>query len=127
MATLLDGILERHQGPEPRVVAHDVQAILKTIIKPESDDDGASVSLIAERADVSTRTVYRVLQGKKLVNEVDPQEPQDGPQTHTLSLDLADRLCLAAGRHLLACRLKWPGEPDNITAYVQSHPPLAAV
>ncbi len=123
MATLLDGILERHQGPEPRVVAHDVQAILKTVIRPTQDDTGASVSLIAERARVSTRTVYRVLQGKKFVNEPDPESDEPMPVTDTVSLDLADRLCLACGRHLLACRLKWPGDASNITSYIQERQP----
>lgn len=92
MATLLEGVLEKHEGPEPRVVTEDVQAILRRVIRPGEDDAGDSVSLIAEKANVSTRTVYRVLQAS----------------TETISLDLADRLCLAAGSHLAMCRLKWP-------------------
>lgn len=89
--TLLDGILERHEGEEPKVVTADVQAILRRVIRPGDDDSGASVALIAERSKVSTRTVYRVLQGT----------------TETISLDLADRLCLAAGAHLMQCRMRW--------------------
>lgn len=118
MATLLDGILERHSGPEPRVVAADVQKILRTIIRPGDDEVGASVSLIAERAKVSTRTVYRVLQGKKLVDEPDwDNEEEPGKlTTHTVSLDLGDRLCLACGRHLLVCRLRWPD--GTMTSYM---------
>lgn len=92
MATLLDGILERHEGPEPRVVTSDVRSILRRVIRPGDEDGGASVSLVAERAKVSTRTVYRVLQGT----------------TETISLDLGDRLCLACEAHLLQCRLRWP-------------------
>lgn len=99
MATLLDGILEKHEGPEPRVITVDVQTILRRVIKPGDDDAGYSVSLIAEKANVSTRTVYRVLQAS----------------TETISLDLADRLCLAAGAHLAHCRLKWPD--NRITDY----------
>lgn len=100
MATLHSGIRELHDGPEPRVVAADVQAILRRIIRPDSDEGGRSVALVAERARVSTRTVYRVLQGDK----------------DSIGLDLADRLCLAAGSHLAACRLQWPD--GSITAYV---------
>jgi len=94
MATLLDGILESHEGPEPRVLTEDVQRVLKMIIRP-GHDNGAAVASIASRARVSTRTVYRVL---------NPGESKD-----TISLDLADRLCLACGVHLgSTCRLQWP-------------------
>lgn len=92
MPTPLDGVLEKHEGPEPRVVTLDVQSILRGIIRQGVDDAGESVALVAEKAGVSTRTVYRVLQGT----------------TDTISLDLADRLCLAADSHLTACRLRWP-------------------
>lgn len=91
MSTLLDGVLERHEGPEPRVVTLDVRTVLQEIIRPDDEDSGKSVALIAERAKTSTRTVYRVLQRK------DPD--------HTISLDLADRLCLAAGTNVNACRI----------------------
>lgn len=102
MSTLLDGILETHKGPEPRVVTSDVQSVLRDIIKP-GEDDGAAVALIAERARVSPRTVYRVLKpdAKKL----------------TISLDLADRLCLACGSHIAVCRLAWPD--GTLTSYTQ--------
>ena len=91
MPTPLDGVLEKHEGPEPRVVTADVQSILRVVIQPGVEDSGESVALIAEKAGISTRTVYRVLQGT----------------TDTISLDLADRLCLAADSHLRLCRLMW--------------------
>ena len=100
--TLLDGIEERHDGPEPRVLTADVQAILRRVVRPGDDDAGESVALIAEKAGVSTRTVYRCL-------TPDPDKP-------TIGLDLADRLCLAADSHLTYCRLVWPD--GTITAYV---------
>lgn len=99
MASPLDGITEKHEGPEPRVMTADVTAILRRVIRPGDDDGGESVSLIAEKAHISTRTVYRVLQGT----------------TQTISLDLADRLCLAAESHLAHCRLVWPS--GAITPY----------
>lgn len=105
--TVLDWILESHTGPEPRVLTEDVQAILRGIIRPGDDDSGESVSLIAERAGVSTRTVYRVLN----------PTPRDDGQPPTISMDLADRLCLAADSHLRACRLYWPS--GAVTAYVE--------
>lgn len=101
MPTLLDDVLERHEGPEPRVLTTDVQAILQKVIRPQKDDDGQSVALIAEKARVSTRTVYRVL---------NPDE--DKP---TISLDLADRLCLAADSHITRCSLVWPD--GRVTEY----------
>lgn len=104
MATLLDGITETHEGPEPRVLTEDVQAILQRIIRPGDEDSGESVALIAEKARVSTRTVYRVL---------NPAEAK-----RTISLDLADRLCLAADAHVSVCRLVWPS--GHVTDYVLS-------
>ena len=92
MPTPLDNVLEKHDGPEPRVVTADVQSILRVVIRPGSDEGGESVALIADKAGISTRTVYRVLQGT----------------TDTISLDLADRLCLAADSHLRHCTLRWP-------------------
>jgi hypothetical protein len=90
MPTLLDGVLETHDGPEPRVITEDVQAILRRIIRPGDEDAGASVALIARRARVSTRTVYRVL--------------NPGESKPTIGLDLADRLCIAAGSGVGHCR-----------------------
>jgi hypothetical protein len=75
---------------EPRVLTADVAAILQPIVRPDDEDLGSSVSLIADKASTSTRTVYRVL----------------SRHTETINLDLADRLCLAAGSHLAACRLR---------------------
>lgn len=77
---------------EPRIVTKDVATVLRRVIHPDDPDQGDSVALIAEKADTSTRTVYRVL----------------SHSTETLGLDLADRLCLAAGYHLAECRLAWP-------------------
>jgi hypothetical protein len=108
MSAVLDWVLETHSGPEPRVLTEDVQAILRGIIRPGDDDSGESVSLIAERADVSTRTVYRVLN----------PAPRDDGQPPTISLDLADRLCLAADQHLKSCRLWWPD--GSVTMYTES-------
>jgi hypothetical protein len=105
MSAVLDWILETHQGSEPRVLTEDVQGILRSIIRPGDDDSGESVSLIAERARVSTRTVYRVL---------NPAARDDGAPP-TISLDLADRLCLAADSHLKECRLYWPD--GSVTLY----------
>jgi hypothetical protein len=82
---------------EPRVVTADVSAILRRVVRPDDDDAGDSVKLIAEKAETSTRTVYRVL----------------SISTETISLDLADRLCLAASAHISSCRLSWP--PDGAT------------
>lgn len=96
MATLLDAKLEKHDGPEPRVLSEDVRTILRRVVRPGSDD-GEAVTLIAEKAHVSTRTVYRVL-----AESTETEEPG------TISLDLADRLCLAAESHLRFCRLWWP-------------------
>ena len=106
MATLLDDKLEKHAGPEPRVLTEDVRTILRRVVRPGSDD-GEAVTLIAEKAHVSTRTVYRVLQPPK--DEVRDSEPA------TISLDLADRLCLAAESHLRFCRLYWPS--GEVTDY----------
>lgn len=101
MPSPLDNILESHDGPEPRVLTADVQAVLQTTIKP-GQDDGAAVALIAERAGISTRTVYRVL---------NPEETKE-----TISLDLADRLCVACGVHMSASvRLRW--SDGSITEY----------
>ena len=100
MPTRLDWVLERHEGPEPKVITADVQEILRRVIVPGSDDTGASVALIAEKSAESTRTVYRVLQGT----------------TDTISLDLADRLCLAVGSHIRVCRLQWPD--GTVTSYL---------
>lgn len=90
----LDFIEEKVAGPEPRVLTTDVQAVLRHKIRPDEDDAGESVQLIAEKAGVSTRTVYRVL---------NPNEDK-----RTINLDLADRLCLAADGHLAGCRMVYP-------------------
>lgn len=87
-------------GPEPRVLTEDVRDILQRVVKVNDDaESSASVASIAERAETSTRTVYRVL----------------SLSSETLNIDLADRLVLAANSHLALCRLKWPD--GRITAY----------
>ena len=78
------------------MLTEDVQAILRRVVNP-GRDDGEAVTLIAEKAGVSTRTVYRVL---------NPAPPKDDKPA-TISLDLADRLCLAASAHISACRLMY--------------------
>jgi len=101
--TLLDDVLETHDGPEPRVLTEDVQAVLRAKVRPSDEEgNGAAVALIAERANVSTRTVYRVL---------NPDEAKV-----TISLDLADRLCIAAGSHVATTRLVWPD--GSVTPYL---------
>lgn len=74
------------------MLTEDVQAILRRVIRPELEDDGESVTLIAEKAQTSTRTVYRVL----------------SRTTYSISLDLADRLVLAAECQLFETRLVMP-------------------
>lgn len=104
MATLLDDELEKHDGPEPRVLTVDVQAVLRRRVRPgetHQETTGDPVALIAARARVSSRTVYRCLNPA----EVKP----------TISLDLADRLCVASEAHLSECRLVWPD--GQITSY----------
>jgi hypothetical protein len=104
MASPLDFVQERHEGPEPRVLTEDVQRVLRRVIREGDGDSGGSVASIAARARVSTRTVYRVL------------NPEPGKDS--IALDLADGLVLAAGGHLAIdrCRLKWPD--GSVTPYL---------
>lgn len=85
---------------EPLVVAEDVRRILRGVVRPDDADEGEAVQRLAERAGTSTRTVYRILNPKARSN--------GGPAT--LKLDLADRLVMAAGRHLAeaGCRVVLP-------------------
>lgn len=77
---------------EPRVLTEDVQTILRRIIRPDAEDDGDSVAMVAMKSNTSTRTVYRVL----------------SRTTHSISLDLADRLVThGADAQLFECRLVW--------------------
>jgi len=96
--SVLDWVEERHEGPEPRVVLEDVQALLREVIRPDDPDSGRSVALVAQRAGVSTRTVYRCLAKRKAGD----------PDVRSIQLDLADRLALAVDSHLAHCRLVWP-------------------
>jgi hypothetical protein len=83
------------RSPEPRVLAEDVREILTRLIDPANPDSGEAVQRFAERADQSTRTIYRVLSG------------QAGTSTEpaSLALRVADQLVTAAGRHLGECRV----------------------
>lgn len=84
---------------EPRVVTADVQRVLRRVVQPDQDDSGESVVRLADRANTSARTVYRVL----------------AHTTDTINMDLADRLCIAADTHLSECRLAWAD--GSITSY----------
>jgi hypothetical protein len=87
---------------EPRVLTEDVRVILRRVIRPDDEASGEAVATIAEKAGTSTRTVYRVLAGT----------------TKTLSLNLADELCLAAGVHPEGCQLQWPD--GTISKYTET-------
>lgn len=89
----------KRKQKEDKVLTVDVQAILRRLVRPDSPNEGESVALIAERADTSTRTVYRIL----------------ACSTETISLDLADRVCLAADAHVSECR--FIDSEGNITTY----------
>lgn len=99
MPSPLDGKIERHQGPEPKVLASDVRQILAETIRPGEPNKGIPVELISEKAKISARTIYRIMQGKSIA----------------IPLHQADLLCLACGSHLAVCRLVWPG--GRITSY----------
>jgi hypothetical protein len=75
---------------EPQVLTEDVRRVLLDVVQPEEDDQGEAVSKLADRAETSARTVYRVL---------NPPSRQDGTP-HRIALDLADRLMVASGHHL---------------------------
>lgn len=88
------------EGTEPKVVTSDVTALLRRVVRPGDEDNGESVALVAAKAQTSTRTVYRVL----------------AASSPEISLDLADRLCVAAEAHVSACRLVWPD--GRVTSYL---------
>lgn len=100
MPTLLDDIEERHEGAEPRVLTADVQAVLQRVIRP-GGDAGESVTLIAEKADISTRTVYRVLQRS----------------SDTISLAQADNICRACDVHPRQAGIRLVWSDGAITDY----------
>lgn len=100
MTSLLDVTPEAADGPEPRVLTSDVQAMLIEVIRPDDPDNGLSVAQVAERARVSTRTVYRHLT----------------PDKEDMSLELADKLCRACEVRMRdQVRLMWPD--GSITDY----------
>lgn len=84
---------------EPRALTADVQRVLRRVVQPDQEDAGESVVMLAQRANTSARTIYRIL----------------AKNTETISLDLADRCCLAADSHLSECRLAW--QDGRITSY----------
>ena len=70
---------------EPRVVASEVLAIMERYLERQNHlQRGEAVEVLAERAGISTRTVYRILEGNR----------------KWLDLDQADRLLIAADAHL---------------------------
>ena len=75
---------------EPRVVTADVRALLLAAIRPDDPDYGEAVQMVADKAQTSTRTVYRIL---------------GETYAPSMGLSLADRLALASGGHLIHCRL----------------------
>lgn len=77
---------------EPRVLTEDVQRVLRRVVRPDDENSGESVVMVAALADTSARTVYRIL----------------ARNTETISLDLADRVCIACEAHLSECRLMFP-------------------
>ena len=70
----------------------DVCAVLRRAVRPDDPDEGEAVQVVAERAQTSTRTIYRIL----------------GGHSRSINLDLADRVVLAADGHLSDCRLVMP-------------------
>lgn len=80
---------------EPRPITRDVAAIVRKLVGPAGEaDGGTSVRTIAmsARPPTSARTVYRILANS----------------TETISLELGDRVALAAGGHLSECRCLFP-------------------
>lgn len=73
---------------EPRVITADVAKLLSDVIDGDTGRE-QTIDLIADKADTSPRTVYRVL----------------SLSTETISLDLADRLVLAVDQHILSCEV----------------------
>lgn len=86
---------------EPRVVTADVRGLLQRTIRPDEVDLGEAVQTIAERAETSTRTIYRVLRGD---------------YADTMGLDLADRLCIAADAHLTDVTVLEPPDAVELVA-----------
>lgn len=80
---------------EPRVVAEDVQWEIERYLNKQSHlPRGEAVEVLAERAGISTRTVYRILEGTR----------------SWLELDQADRILIAADAHIHDVRLILPGQ-----------------
>lgn len=92
---------------EPRVRTADVRRAIQGVILPKVEDEGESVTQLAERCrpPTSTRTVYRVL----------------GVEKETISLDLADRLLVAAGASLVGCQLQWVDKDSGTVLWAETH------
>jgi hypothetical protein len=90
---------KRKEAPELRVITEDVKAIIEKALQTEHEEYGLSVSVLAEKAGTSTRTVYRVL----------------AVERKTVSLSLADNLCVAADAHVGECRMV--NENGDIVSY----------
>lgn len=75
---------------EPKVHTRDVQAALLAAL---SGPYGLPVPLVAEKACVSERTVYRV---------------KDGEYDRLMDLGMADQILLAVDGELAHCTLEWP-------------------
>jgi IS30 family transposase len=81
----------------PKVCTEDVKAALWKAIQPVFEGkfephDGMSVAVLAERAHVSTRTIYRVLD-------------EDKPYAPLMNLEMADDLLTAADVHIWEVRV----------------------
>lgn len=74
---------------EPRILAEDVQTVLVRALGRNEDERKESLPALAERAETTSRTVQRIING----------------QSQTVGLALADRLCIASGTHLSECRV----------------------
>lgn len=84
------------KSKEAKVLAADVREILERTRRRFNEDEGIAVSVIAERAGVSTRTVYRVLENR-------PDAPA------WLGLELADRLLVACDANLWEVQVRHTG------------------
>lgn len=79
---------------EPRILTEDIREVICTVIDPGNPDAGEAVINFADRAGTSTRTIYRVLSGTA----------GETTQPPSMLMEIADRLVIAAGRHLSECR-----------------------
>lgn len=90
------------------MLTEDIRRVIATVIDPDNPDNGEAVLDFAERASLSTRTIYRVLAGTA----------GDGTSPPSMFMNTADRLVTAAGRHLSECRALLPS--GEVVAYVDT-------